>query len=579
MTETEGGPIKRRLGATRRIWARPEETEPLPELPAAQIDEPRPGSTIPRGFVHLAGWALTPEGPVDRIEITVNGEFSVRARLGLTRRDLPKVFAMKSSLLGGYQCVIDLTDLPESIDEVTIAGTALGRNGEVFDLPPATYPIGDPESETEGGEGEVQPEVIDPDPERSALLRRRSMANLPAMDPALDPFPATAGDGPKILAVTHNIALGGGQLVMLELLERFANEHGMTGSVVAPRDGATRDSLEAAGYAVHISGEYPVRDVETYEARLAELVAWAAPQNFDLVLVNTVLSFPGGDLAERLGLPAIWVVHESYGLDGFWATFEKGGLHPYARERGAESFAKAAAIIFEVEATLELFRKSAGDAPLLTLPYGIDIDSHDRQIAGFDRDAVRQEMGYGPDDFVVLCMGTLEPRKGQVQLVEAFSRVAADHPEARLVLVGALDNGYDQEVRDAIDLLGIGDQVDVHAVSPDIARFYVGSDLLVCASDIESLPRTVLEAMAFRLPVMATDVFGLPEVIDDGVNGWIVESRDTAALARGLDKVMRIPRDARAAVAEAARKTVEDEHGSPACAARYADVIRDTIKR
>ena len=47
------------------------------------------------------------------------------------------------------------------------------------------------------------------------------------------------------------------------------------------------------------------------------------------------------------------------------------------------------------------------------------------------------------------------------------------------------------------------------------------SDLLVCASDVESLPRTVLEAMAWELPVLATAVYGLPELIEDGETGWL----------------------------------------------------------
>lgn len=557
------GPLRRRLRQTREIWSRTPDREPPPELPAAQIDEPKPDDRLTRGFVHLAGWALTPEGPVDRIEVTVNGERVSRARLGVTRRDLPDTFPDPETVLGGFQCVLDLTGVPSDVTEVTIGGTAKGRGGQSFALPERTLPLDDAD------------EPVDPDPERSALLRERSISILP---PANTDGGRAEGEGPRILAITHNIALGGGQLVMLELLRRFSAEHGMSGAVVAPKDGATRPDLEAAGYEVHIGGEFPVDDVETYEARMAELIAWAAPRDFDLVLVNTVLSFPGGDLAARLGLPAVWIVHESYGLDGFWATFERGGLHPYARERGAESFRSAAGIVFEVDATRKLFEPASGESPLLTLPYGIDLAGHDREIAKLDRGQIRKELGYAPDDFVVLCLGTIEPRKGQVQLVQAFGRVAERNPGARLALVGALGNAHDREVRETIELLGLEARVEVHAVTPEIERHYVGSDLLVCASDIESLPRTVLEAMAFRLPVLATDVFGLPEVIEDGVTGWIVESRDTAALAEGLERAMRTPAEERERIAGAARDLVEAEHDSPHCSARYAEVVRDAIR-
>ena len=559
--ENSRGPLRRRLGETRRVWQRAPRNQPdAPQLPAAQIDEPRRGRTLERGFVHLAGWALTDAGLVDRIEVTVNGQNVGRARLGVTRNDLPETFTVPTALLGGFLCVIDLTDQPDSVETVTISGRVYGQGGEEFDLPVVEYPLAHRE------------EVIDPDPERSALLRERGRRR---SDPGS--VEADAAGGPRILAITHNIALGGGQLVMLELLRRFSSEHGMTGAVVAPKDGATRAGLEAAGYEVHITGRYPVDDIETYEGRMAELVAWAEPRDFDLVLVNTVLSFIGGDLAARLGVPAVWIVHESYGLDGFWATFEKGGLDPYVRERGATAFTEAASVIFEVDATLELFRHSAGNAPLLTLPYGIDIAEHDRQVAALDREAERERLGYGPEEFIVLCMGTIEPRKGQIQLVESFARIAGSRPQARLVLVGALDNGYDEEVANAAGLLGVSSQVDIHPVTPDIMPFYVAADVLACASDIESLPRTVLEAMASGLPVMATDVFGLPEVIEDGKTGWIVASRDTAALARGLARVIDSDPAERRQIAEAARLQIEEEHDSPSCSARYADVVRSAI--
>lgn len=557
--------LRRRLGETRRIWSSDRSSrKEVPEFPCCQIDEPRPDTTLERGFVHVSGWALTANGPVDRIEMSVNGEPAARARLGVARQDLPETFNTRESVFGGFHCVLDLSDLPASVESVTITGTATG-NGMTFDLPTLERRLRD------------RDETIDPDPGRSALLRDRARLTHLRSEPASGRAREDRLSNPRILAITHNIALGGGQLVMLELLQRFAGDFGMTGTVVAPKDGATRNDLEEAGYAVHVTGAFPVDDIETYEAKMAELIAWAAPQDFDLVLINTVLAFPGGDLAKRLGLPAVWIVHESYGLEGFWATFEEGGLDPYVRERGSRAFREAEAIIFEVDSTLELFRRSAGEAALLTLPYGIDIEAHDAQMKNLDRAEVRARLGYEPDQFVILCMGTLEPRKGQIQLVEAFSRIAADHPQARLVLVGALDNEYDQKVEEAAELFGVGGQVDIHRVTPDIATFYVAADILVCASDIESLPRTVLEAMAFRLPVMATGVFGLPEVIEDGVTGWIVEPRDTAALSHGLVRAIGTGPKEREAIAAAARLKVEDEHDSAVCTARYAEVVRDVI--
>ncbi len=143
---------------------------------------------------------------------------------------------------------------------------------------------------------------------------------------------------------------------------------GITGVVVAPRDGATRTALEAAGFPVHIRGEHHLDDVETYEGRIGELVGWAAPQGFDAVLVNTMVAFVGGDVAERLGLPAMWIVHASYGLDGFWATFPERWLSPHVRDRGVASFSAASAIVFEADATRRLFEPDAAEGTCLDDP-------------------------------------------------------------------------------------------------------------------------------------------------------------------------------------------------------------------
>ena len=82
------------------------------------------------------------------------------------------------------------------------------------------------------------------------------------------------------------------------------------------------------------------------------------------------------------------------------------------------------------------------------------------------------------------------------------------------------------------------DHIDLIGITPDVQDWYGIADILVCASDVESLPRTVLEAMLWDTPVLATSVFGIPDLIDDGVTGWLCESRDLNALADGLNRAL-----------------------------------------
>jgi len=78
----------------------------------------------------------------------------------------------------------------------------------------------------------------------------------------------------------------------------------------------------------------------------------------------------------------------------------------------------------------------------------------------------------------------------------------------------------------------------------------------VCASDIESLPFSILEAMAFGTPVLSTRIFGIPTLIEDGRTGYLCEPRDIDSLARGLERALRAEPEERAEITRAAAERV-----------------------
>jgi glycosyltransferase involved in cell wall biosynthesis len=150
-------------------------------------------------------------------------------------------------------------------------------------------------------------------------------------------------------------------------------------------------------------------------------------------------------------------------------------------------------------------------------------------------------------------MGVFQERKSQLALVIAFAQLAELFPDAHLVLVGDHPTPYAAAVHEAVERLGLDRQVHLVPIHPDTYRWYYVSDVLVSASDTESLPRSVLEAMAFGLPTMAADVFGLSEVIQDGVNGWLCRPRSGNALTVGLRRALECPADDRRRISEECR--------------------------
>lgn len=558
--------VQTRLRATRQVWRRGGGVSPepaAPEPPDAVIDTPAPGQGVARSTVVVRGWAHAAGAPVDRVELTLDGAPASRARLGILRPDVHRPGMPEHVIVSGFEGTVELRDLPADRATAHIGARAVTRDGAIIEL--------------DGVDVELRDDELDVWPDASArgrVLRERAERVVAGVRSVAD---ATDAARPvRALVVTHDLGFGGAPLVLQDLLTRFGPE-GITGVVVAPEDGATREVIEASGFAVHIAGESSRHDIEAYEGWLARTVAWAAPQGFDVVVVNTLLcAHDGGELAARLGLPTVWIVHESYDLAGFWALYGEW-LHPYIRARGTAAFERAGAVIFEVDATRRLLEPAARPGSCVTIPYGIDVDALDAWGREWSRGRARELIGAGPQDLVVLCVGTIEPRKAQASLVEAFARVASFHPHSRLILVGGRGDGLERAPQIAVAAHGLGSRVGIEPIHPDVRPYYRAADVLVCASDVESLPRSVLEAMALGVPVVATTVFGLPEVVEDGGTGWLCEPRDVAALANALRRALEASHEERAELGRRARDVVRADHDVERCASRYAAVVRDVV--
>ena len=245
----------------------------------------------------------------------------------------------------------------------------------------------------------------------------------------------------RVACFTHSLEIGGGQLYLQELLRDLIKNYDAACLVVTRVDGPLRDELEALGATVHVT-DYPLPDTDAYEARAVELAvlvrAWAA----QVVVVNTLISAIGADVATRVGLPAVWAIHESYTLDDYWTITCGHDRAAACAAANAATLAETAALLFEAEATRAVYADTAGPDRTATLYYGIDIDELDAFAATTDRAAARSVVGVAEDRDLLVCVGTFEPRKGQALLATAFSLVAAEFPRATLALIGAVDDDY-----------------------------------------------------------------------------------------------------------------------------------------
>lgn len=158
----------------------------------------------------------------------------------------------------------------------------------------------------------------------------------------------------------------------------------------------------------------------------------------------------------------------------------------------------------------------------------------------------------------VLFVGRLDAVKGVPLLLEAFAAARTHHPEARLTVVG------DGPARAALEAqaaaLGIAGATTFtgYKAQGEVAALLEEADMLVLPSFAEGLPVVLMEAMASRIPVIASGVAGVPELVEDGVSGFVVPAGDVETLTMRLERLLGEPGLCRR-MGEAGRAKVEAE--------------------
>jgi glycosyltransferase involved in cell wall biosynthesis len=382
------------------------------------------------------------------------------------------------------------------------------------------------------------------------------------------------GDRPRLVHLTTtDISL---ELLLGPQLEAFAAAGYEVLGVSAP--GPFVEALRARGIR-HVPLAHATRAVAPHRdlAALGEL--WRLFRRLRPEVVHTHNPKPGvyGRLAARAaGVPV--VVNTVHGL---YATPEDR----WARRAAVYTLERLAATCSDAElvqnpedlATLRRVLRVPA-AKLVLLGNGVDLDRFGRR-AHPERWAARRarvRAGWGLDDraVVVGAVGRLVLEKGYAELFAAWDQIRAAHPDAVLVVAGPVD----ADKADAVpaDLLARAEAAGVRLLGlrDDVEDLYCAMDLYVLASHREGFPRSAMEAAASGLPIVATDIRGCRQVVDDGVTGLLVPVRDAAALAAAVGRLVA-DGDLRRRMGDAAAARAEAEFDQR----RVIDVTLRTYER
>lgn len=213
------------------------------------------------------------------------------------------------------------------------------------------------------------------------------------------------------------------------------------------------------------------------------------------------------------------------------------------------------------------------DEKLRVIPNGVDTVRFENLP---DRVASRRKLGLPGRVPILISVASLYEQKGHRYLLEAMTRVHREHPEAQLLLVGGAEQTRTEALQSTVESLGVGDAVRFLGKRRDVPELLAASDLFVMPSLWEGFPLALLEAGAAALPVVATPVGGVVDVVEDGVTGVLVPPRNPDRLAEALASMLREPSRMQQ-LGEAAWRRVNERFSLERIAGQFEDLYVELL--
>ena len=311
---------------------------------------------------------------------------------------------------------------------------------------------------------------------------------------------------------TQNLAVSGANQVLVNLLEGGLIQ-GLA-VILSPHDGPMRSIFMNSGAVVYVG------DIRSKLKSVTDI---------RLVICNTIMT---ADTVLHLvthGIPHLWILHE------WWPDHVlQTELHKRHYSSSFSAVIKAAMdkcenIVAVCGSQRELYGiKSRAHIIPVGVPRPISEYATSKRHSGTTR---------------FLCMGVVCPRKNQLKLVEIFKTFAGSRSDVRLDIVGArYVRDYESEYANMITA-AIGDdpRISLHEVTNDPRAWYSASDVLILNSLNEVTPLVICEAMFSNLPVIASNVAGIPEMFTDGLHGFLVSNDDDNSLLEALERMHASP--------------------------------------
>jgi glycosyltransferase involved in cell wall biosynthesis len=380
----------------------------------------------------------------------------------------------------------------------------------------------------------------------------------------------------RVLHIIQGKHFGGAEQVVLTLTT-CSNPLSVSPSVLSLSAGLLLEKLAEAGIRNFL---VPMESKQDIFSPLVKTIRLIRAERIEVIHTHTVRSNLIGRLAALFtARPCVTHLHSPIRRD--FANFNRG-----RRNEIIDSLTRPIAkryIAVSLSLRREMIEHGFPSQKIVTIHNALDPNSFRSLLVKADDGGIRQEYGIPPGSFVLVLVALLRPRKGVEVIIRAMKSILTYSPDTYLLIVGnddiSEDPEYGKRLRTLTANLGLESNVIFTGFRSDVLAILSKCDLMILPSLFgEGLPMVILEAMAMGVPVIASKVEGIPEVIDDGVNGFLVKPGDSEQLSEKIVSIMGDPILLRE-VSQKGRRKVMDEMNGYSQALQVEHVYREIVKR
>jgi len=222
-----------------------------------------------------------------------------------------------------------------------------------------------------------------------------------------------------------------------------------------------------------------------------------------------------------------------------------------------------------------LRERIVGEEKILRVYSGIEPDLF-RPVTGERKNRIRKKWNLKQNDAVIGIVSKLWDGKGHAVLINAFKELKKEIKNARLVIVGE-GYLYDELVR-MVDMHCLKDSVLFTGFQMDVSEIISTFDVAVLPSFFEGMGRVLLEAMSMEKPVVASRVGGIPDLLEHGINGFLVKPGNVEELTEALKKILTDKRLAES-MGKQGRKKIREQFSADVMAQSIQKLYRDLLAR